>query len=76
MKGKSKIGFILLLIVIVSLFLSGCYSSASVSVVQTTAAVETKPADDTEGQKNTIETTEVTVLPKRRFCRGNSQHLL
>ena len=61
MKRMSKMRMIPLMIVLISLFLSGCYSSNSVGVVQTTAAVETKPADDTEGQKNTIETTEVTV---------------
>ena len=62
MKRKSKIRNILMVSVMISLFLTGCYSS-TVSTVQTTVAVETKPADDadTEGQKNTIETTEVTV---------------
>ena len=62
-KGKSKISLVLLGLLIVSLFLGGCYSSSAVSVVQTTTAVETKPADDTaaEEEKNTIETTELTV---------------
>ncbi len=61
--GKSKISLIAAGLLIVSLFLGGCYSSNAVSVVQTTAAVETKLTDDveTEGEKNTIETTELTV---------------
>lgn len=60
---RSKISLIVAGLLVMSLFLGGCYSSHAVSVVQTTTAVETRPADDTaaEDKKNTIETTELTV---------------